>query len=85
MIFTRSLLPEILKCGLFYLPGVTGYLLPGDRMKTMRPAGRNWWQKPGLGLMYQVEYRPSPCSYSPTTWATSCAASPSPTRCRTGR
>lgn len=58
MIFTRSLVPEILKCGLLYAPPLLGLLRPGDRMKAAAPTRREWWQKPGLGLMYQIEYRP---------------------------
>jgi alpha-L-fucosidase len=58
VIFTRSLIPEILKCGLAYIPAALRYVRPGDRMKSAMPRQGGWWQRPGLGLMYQIEYRP---------------------------
>lgn len=58
MIYTKSLIPEIFKCALVYAGMTFNYVLPGDRMKSAMPHQRDWWQKPGLGLMYQIEYRP---------------------------
>lgn len=58
MMFTASLIPEILKCGLMYTDKAVRYLLPGNRLHRAMPQDRTWWQKPGLGLMYQIEYRP---------------------------
>lgn len=58
MIFTTSLIPEFFKCALVYSGMLGRYLLPGNRLERAMPQGRAWWQKPGLGLVYQVETRP---------------------------